>query len=196
MKTINSFANVYVTSQTASRIASIGSDKSVTSLDTSTYPSLAELAYVKGVTSAIQTQLGSKYGSGASPSFAAITVTASPVSITQTTTTGRAVTILRNLASASTDSPIFLVNNQNSGDDNAAAWFETSVAAQSPVQLVQNSVTSTNFKKYISLGGNAIWASNGTTPNGALSGTAGDICIGADSGNAYKCTTGTTWVAL
>jgi hypothetical protein len=49
--------------QTASTIASFDASKNVVSLPTATYPSLAELAYVKGVTSAIQTQLNSK-GSG------------------------------------------------------------------------------------------------------------------------------------
>lgn len=50
---------------TASRVAGIGASKEVVSLDTSTYPSLTELAYVKGVTSAIQTQLNNKDASGA-----------------------------------------------------------------------------------------------------------------------------------
>lgn len=48
---------------TASRILSLDSSKNLTSLDTATYPSLAELAYVKGVTSAIQTQLNAKEAS-------------------------------------------------------------------------------------------------------------------------------------
>lgn len=42
---------------TASRIAGVDSSKNLISLDTATYPSLTELSYVKGVTSAIQTQL-------------------------------------------------------------------------------------------------------------------------------------------
>jgi hypothetical protein len=46
--------------QTASTIASFDASKNVVSLPTATYPSLAELAYVKGVTSAIQTQLNAK----------------------------------------------------------------------------------------------------------------------------------------
>lgn len=45
---------------TASTLASFGSSKTLQSLSTSTYPSLTELSYVKGVTSAIQTQLNSK----------------------------------------------------------------------------------------------------------------------------------------
>ena len=46
--------------QTASTIASFDASKNVVSLSTATYPSLTELTYVKGVTSAIQTQLDSK----------------------------------------------------------------------------------------------------------------------------------------
>lgn len=46
--------------QTASTVAIFDSSKNVTSASTTTYPSLTELSYVKGVTSAIQTQLGTK----------------------------------------------------------------------------------------------------------------------------------------
>jgi hypothetical protein len=49
-----------IADETASTIASFDADKRVKSLDTSTYPSLTELAYVKDVTSAIQTQLDAK----------------------------------------------------------------------------------------------------------------------------------------
>jgi len=49
-----------IAAQTASTIASFDASKNVVSLPTATYPSLAELAYVKGVTSAIQTQLNAK----------------------------------------------------------------------------------------------------------------------------------------
>jgi hypothetical protein len=49
-----------IADETASRIASFDGSKRIKSLATSTYPSLTELAYVKGVTSAIQTQLDSK----------------------------------------------------------------------------------------------------------------------------------------
>jgi hypothetical protein len=47
-------------SLTASRILATDGSKAVQSLDTATYPSLTELSYVKGVTSAIQTQINSK----------------------------------------------------------------------------------------------------------------------------------------
>jgi hypothetical protein len=48
---------VTLDAQTASRILITDASKVVTSADTATYPSLTELSYVKGVTSAIQTQL-------------------------------------------------------------------------------------------------------------------------------------------
>jgi len=46
--------------QTANTIASFDASKNVVSLPIATYPSLTELSYVKGVTSAIQTQLNGK----------------------------------------------------------------------------------------------------------------------------------------
>jgi hypothetical protein len=51
---------IIVSLETASTIASFDASKNIKSLSTSTYPSLTELSYVKGVTSAIQTQIDSK----------------------------------------------------------------------------------------------------------------------------------------
>lgn len=53
-------SNLTLSNQTASTIASFDANKNVISLDIATYPSLTELSYVKGVTSALQTQLGNK----------------------------------------------------------------------------------------------------------------------------------------
>lgn len=52
--------NAIVTSGTASTIASFGASKEIASLSTATYPSLTELSYVKGVTSALQGQIDGK----------------------------------------------------------------------------------------------------------------------------------------
>ena len=60
---------IIVSSETASRIASFDGTKKIKSLATATYPSLAELAHVKGVSSAIQTQINTKAPS-TSPTFA------------------------------------------------------------------------------------------------------------------------------
>jgi len=49
---------------TANRILSTGATKTITALDTATYPSLTELAYVKGVTSSIQDQLNNRSTDG------------------------------------------------------------------------------------------------------------------------------------
>ncbi len=53
-------AGVNMSDQTASRVAGFDASKNLTSLDTTTYPNLTELSYVKGVTSAIQTQFSGK----------------------------------------------------------------------------------------------------------------------------------------
>jgi len=52
--------NVELTQETASLILSTDASKNIKGLSTTTYPSFTELAHVKGVTSAIQTQLNAK----------------------------------------------------------------------------------------------------------------------------------------
>lgn len=72
--------NLYMPNETASTILGLDSNKEITSLDTATYPSLTELAYVKGVTSDIQTQLNSKLDDTQFDGLAKITVgTTTPV---------------------------------------------------------------------------------------------------------------------
>lgn len=64
-------------SLTASQLLATNGSNQLVSLDTATYPSLTEISYVKGVTSAIQTQLNSKLG----------TLTVGTTTITSGTTT-------------------------------------------------------------------------------------------------------------
>jgi hypothetical protein len=66
-----------VTTATQDTIAGfLGADKTLSTLATATYPSLTELSYVKGVTSAIQTQLNAKQASDAQlTSLAALSYT-------------------------------------------------------------------------------------------------------------------------
>lgn len=54
------YDGVKLDASTASRILSTDASKNITALNTATYPDLTELSYVKGVTSAIQTQLNAK----------------------------------------------------------------------------------------------------------------------------------------
>jgi len=51
---------VKLNASTASRLLSTDASKNILALDTATYPSLTEVSYVKGVTSAIQTQINAK----------------------------------------------------------------------------------------------------------------------------------------
>lgn len=58
-------------------------------------------------------------------------------------------------------------------------------------------LVSTNFRKIQIWGTVTLWVSNGTIPNGNLSGTAGDVCFGADSGKSYyNSGGGTVWTAF
>jgi hypothetical protein len=59
--------NVTINNQTANTIAGFDGNKNITSLATGTYPSLTELSYVKGVTSALQTQLNAKQNTLTNP---------------------------------------------------------------------------------------------------------------------------------
>jgi len=59
-----------------------GSGKTLGSLSTSTYPSLTELSYVKGVTSSIQTQLGTKIEAGTTNTLTNKRITARVTTIT------------------------------------------------------------------------------------------------------------------
>ncbi|MFC1616791.1 DUF2793 domain-containing protein [Candidatus Margulisiibacteriota bacterium] len=67
-----------------------------------------------------------------------------------------------------------------------------------PISVDQNAVTSTNFRKLIREENTGItyWISNGTDPNGALSGTTGDICLNGTGNKPYYCTGTTNWTSL
>ena len=63
--TTPTFTGVNVSGLTASQLVATDGNKALQTLTTSTYPSLTELSYVKGVTSAIQTQMDGKLSSTA-----------------------------------------------------------------------------------------------------------------------------------
>lgn len=99
-------------------------------------------------------------------------------------TTGTAVNIITNSADTGTRTLL------NVKQDHASATGTTVLA------LTQDAPTSTNFFKVMTMNGVTLWAGNGNTPNTALTGTAGDILFGGDSGKAYYCTGTTSWTAL
>lgn len=63
-----------------------------------------------------------------------------------------------------------------------------------PISVTQNAVVSTNFKKIANYAGVTLWVSNGTDPNGTLTGTAGDICYNGATNKPAYCTGTTVWV--
>jgi len=75
-------------------------------------------------------------------------------------------------------------------NDNSAAVGVT------PIEIVQDAIPTTHFKIVMKLAGVTLWISDGTTANGALSGTAGDICFNAGSNKPEYCSGTTTWTAL
>ena len=54
------YDGVKLDASTASRILSTDVSKNITALDTTTYPDLTELSYIKGLSSAVQTQINNK----------------------------------------------------------------------------------------------------------------------------------------
>ena len=136
--------------------------------------------------------LGSAFATGTGALYASdVTLTSSrtttnSLDITASAlTTGYATRIYSNSADTSSRFLLF-VHNDNS-----------SATGTCPIRVVQDAVTSTNFKKIFDVsGGPTLWVSNGNTPNGALPGSAGDVCWGGDSGKSYYCTGTTNWTAM
>jgi len=99
-----------------------------------------------------------------------------------------------------TGSAIRFVNNNPDSDGKVFDITQNKIVTTEPIfKIAQNAIISTNFRKILNetVTGCTIWISNGTTPNGNLSGQAGDICLNGDGGNIYRCSvTGTTWVAM
>lgn len=67
-----------------------------------------------------------------------------------------------------------------------------------PLAFTQNNITSTHFRKIWTETNAAItiWMSDGTDPNGALSGTAGDVCYNGATNKPAYCTGTTNWTNL
>ena len=90
---------------------------------------------------------------------------------------------------------------RTSGTGVMAALVNSNSSNNFAVLALSNAgIVSVHFNKMIIMGGvgsMTIWLSDGTTPDGNLTGVAGDICFGADSGKAYYCpAAGTVWTAM
>jgi hypothetical protein len=122
---------------TANQLTYFTGSTEVASLDTATYPSLTEVSYVKGVTSAIQTQLNSK-ANLASPELTGTPLAPTATSGTNTTqiaTTAFVSTAVANLINSAPGALDTLDElAQALGDDsNFASTVTTALAGKSPV---------------------------------------------------------------
>jgi hypothetical protein len=142
--------NVNLPQETASRIAIFDASKNVKAANTTTYPSLTELSYVKGVTSALQTQINSKVtlddvyftlpfiAAGISPadattyyySYSAIipstTATNQDLSIGYNfTVIGAVMTISANTTAGTTENSTLYIRNTTTSTSSTIGTFQT-----------------------------------------------------------------------
>lgn len=109
-------------------------------------------------------------------------------------TTGYAVKVLTNSSDTGTRSLVYVKQDHASAsgatpleliNDGALALIKGTAAA-----------TSTHFYPFAKVNSVTIWMGDGTTANGALTGTAGDILINGGSNKPEYCTGTTSWTAL
>lgn len=93
----------------------------------------------------------------------------------------------------------YLAAFDNSGmtaTNNPAAVFISQVGT-GPAMVITAAVQTTHFyKMFQRTSGSVLWWGDGTTANGALSGSAGDMLINGGSGKPEYCTGTTSWTAL
>lgn len=143
--------------QTASTIAILDASKNVISATTATYPDLTELSYLKGVTSAIQTQLNSK-GTG-NGTVTSVGFTGGIISVATATTT-----------------PAFTVAGTSGGIpyfSSASTWASSAALTANAIVIgggagVAPSTTTTGTGVLTALGINVGSAGAFVTFNGAL----------------------------
>lgn len=87
--------------------------------------------------------------------------------------------------------------NRDPNNDNALFINKTSIGTGYALQIVQSGVKETNFKRIADLAGVSLYISDGTTPDGNLTGVQGDICFNGAGGVAYYCdANGKNWTAM
>lgn len=65
-----------------------------------------------------------------------------------------------------------------------------------PLDITQNAVVDTNFQLIANFSGSKIFRSDGTTPDGNLTGAQGDVCFNGPGGQLFNCTGGTNWTGV
>ena len=124
---------------TASQIVATDASKNLQTLTTATYPSLTELSYVKGVTSAIQTQINSKTSSQwATQNTTDVSLAGGNVGIGTTKTTTAALTVMNGNVGIGTWAPTYPL--QVLGNFQAYQPVVTVTAGATPTIVAANGV--------------------------------------------------------
>lgn len=118
-------------------------------------------------------------------------------------TTGKGIS-LADANALTTGNMLNLVSNSSDSSARNLAFIHNDHASATGavvLALRNDAPTSTNFRKIQTFSNGTqtvtFWMSDGSTsPNTALTGTAGDVCYGADSGKTYYCTGTTNWTAF
>jgi len=92
------------------------------------------------------------------------------------------------------------IYNKGTNAAATALYVEQTIASVASAQFKNTIATSTNFYRIMQFNGGGttrtLWISDGTTPNGNLSGTVGDVCFYGPSGQPFYCTGGTNWTGM
>lgn len=129
-------------------------------------------------------------------SAAAMTTgTALDISGSVATTTGTLLNINDNSADTGTRS-LVSIKQDHASASGATPLTILNDNATKPLIAGTATATSTNYFKFATINSVTIWIGAGTTANGNLSGTAGDLCLNGGSNKPEYCTGTTSWTAL
>lgn len=109
-----------------------------------------------------------------------------------TITTGSGISVSSAAAGTGARS-LVKVTNTNASSVNTVG-VEVANTSTGPALKTTTGLTSTHFQKVGLFGGVTLWVSDATDPNGALAGTAGDVCFNGATNKPAYCTGTTVWV--
>lgn len=110
-------------------------------------------------------------------------------------TTGGSLTVTDSSADTGTRSAV-TVAVSNAAASGATPLTLTAANATVPLVAGTATVQSTHFFRFAKINGVTLWVGDGTTANGALTGTAGDMLINGGANKPEYCTGTTSWTAL
>jgi len=169
----NALTNPVTGTGTTNELAYFSGTSAISSLTTATYPSLTELSYVKGVTSAVQTQLNAK-GNGTVTSVAALTLGTTGTDLSSTVANGTTTPVITlNIPTASaTNRGALSSTDWSTFNSKQGALTLTTTGTSGAATLVGNTL---NIPQYSGGGGMAIGGS-------ITSATAGSVLFAGTSG--------------